>query len=170
MVVLRMDRRLANRVDASDVVQDAMIDAAHKLPGFARQRPIAFYPWLRRIAWQRLVDLHRKHVLAEKRSVLREEQGLALSDQSVVRLANRLLAHTMTASEKMIRSESRRQIRGAIARLPSRDREVLVMLYLEQLSIDETSESLGITRNATIMRHLRALERLKSYLNRENRG
>jgi RNA polymerase sigma-70 factor (ECF subfamily) len=44
MVALRLDRRLAARVDPSDVVQEALADAAKKLAGYLRDRPLAFYP------------------------------------------------------------------------------------------------------------------------------
>src|SRR5688500_54627 len=77
MVALRMDPRLAARIDPSDVVQEALIDATRKLAGYLKKRPIAFYPWLRQIACERLIDLHRKHVRAARRSVRREEpQGI----------------------------------------------------------------------------------------------
>ncbi|HEY7423921.1 MAG TPA: hypothetical protein VH682_06715 [Gemmataceae bacterium] len=44
MVAVRMDRRLAARVDPSDVVQDALLDAARHLDDYLRQRPMPFYP------------------------------------------------------------------------------------------------------------------------------
>ena len=52
MVATHLDRRLAARVDASDVVQEALADAARKLDGYLRERPLPFYPWLRRLAWE----------------------------------------------------------------------------------------------------------------------
>ena len=55
MVALRLDRRLAARVDPSDVVQEALADAARKLDGYLRDRPLPFYPWLRQLAGERLV-------------------------------------------------------------------------------------------------------------------
>ena len=51
MVAVRLDPRLAVRVDPSDVVQEALLDAAQKLDGYLRDRPVPFYPWLRRLAW-----------------------------------------------------------------------------------------------------------------------
>src|SRR5436309_7088112 len=72
MVAVRLDPRLAARVDPSDVVQEALIDAAGRLPDYLRDRPVAIYPWLRRLAWEHLVKLHERH-RARKRSVLREE-------------------------------------------------------------------------------------------------
>src|SRR6266550_4078148 len=72
MVEVRLDRRLAPRVDPSDVVQEALADAARRLDDYLRQRPLPFYPWLRRLAWERLVKLHQRHIGAERRSVTRE--------------------------------------------------------------------------------------------------
>src|SRR5450755_3859141 len=68
MVSLRLDRRLASRVDPSDVVQEALADAAKKFAAYLRDRPLPFYPWLRRLAWERLVKLHAQHT-AGKRNV-----------------------------------------------------------------------------------------------------
>src|SRR5437868_8253866 len=73
MVALRLDRRLAARVDPSDVVQEALADAAARLDAYLRERPLPFYPWLRRLAWDQLVRLHHRHVAAGRRSVTREE-------------------------------------------------------------------------------------------------
>src|SRR5437016_4375861 len=85
MISLRLDRRMAARIDPSDVVQEVLAEAAQKLPDYLRERPLPFYPWLRKIAWERLVDLYRQHVQAQKRSVKREEPGvLNLPDQSAV--------------------------------------------------------------------------------------
>src|SRR6266446_3301029 len=75
MVAVRLDRRLAARVDPSDVVQEALAEAAGKLSHYLRERPLPFYPWLRRIAWERLVKLHRRHLYTGMRSVQREDAG-----------------------------------------------------------------------------------------------
>jgi len=91
MVAVRMDRRLAARVDPSDLVQEALMDAHRKLNDYLRDRPLPFYPWLRRLAWERLLQLHRRHLHADRRSVLREEP-MALPDESALQLANRLEA------------------------------------------------------------------------------
>jgi RNA polymerase sigma-70 factor (ECF subfamily) len=72
MITRRMEPRLAVRVDASDVVQECLADAHVRLREYLKQRPVGFYPWLRAIAWDRLVDLHRRHVTAQRRSVDRE--------------------------------------------------------------------------------------------------
>ena len=90
MVAMRMDGRLASRFDPSDVVQETLLAASKQLEAYARERPLPFYPWLRHLAWQRLVDLHHRHVTAKKRTVTREDE-LALSDQSVLVLTERFV-------------------------------------------------------------------------------
>src|SRR4051812_8664456 len=135
MVAVRLDPRLAARVDPSDVVQEALLDAAQKLDGYLRERPVPFYPWLRRLAWEHLVKLHERHVLARRRSVLREEPGiLALPEDSAVLLAQRLAGEGTSPSQRLVRKELRDRVRAALARLSANDREVLVLRYLEQLA------------------------------------
>src|SRR3954454_18247692 len=73
MVAVRMERRLAARFDPSDVVQEGLAEPGQCLYDYFRARPMAFYPWLRHFAWERLVDLHRRHFQAQRRSVTREE-------------------------------------------------------------------------------------------------
>jgi hypothetical protein len=55
MVAIRIDRRVAARVDPSDVVQDALKTAHERLPEYLADPQLPFYPWLRRIAWDRRV-------------------------------------------------------------------------------------------------------------------
>src|SRR4051794_20248357 len=73
MVACRLERRLAARVDPSDVVQEVLAEADRKLARSLAERPLPFYPWLRQLAWEHLAPLHRRHVRAEKRSVRRED-------------------------------------------------------------------------------------------------
>jgi RNA polymerase sigma-70 factor (ECF subfamily) len=165
MVELRMDPRLAARVDASDVVQDAIAEATRRMSDYSRERPMPFYPWLRRLAWQRMLDLQRRHVQAEKRSVLREQEmdGILL-DQSALQLADCLAMSGSSPSRQSMRKEQRHRVQDALSQMNSRDRDLLVMIYLEQMSIGEVSVVLGISEKATEMRHLRALDRLRRLL------
>src|SRR5215813_8996770 len=93
MVTVRLDRRLAPRLDPSDIVQEALADAAWGLDDYIRNRPVPFYPW------ERLVEVNRRHLQAGRRSVAREERlDLQLPDQSARALAERLLAHDTSPS------------------------------------------------------------------------
>jgi RNA polymerase sigma-70 factor, ECF subfamily len=165
MVAVRIDGRLAARLDPSDVVQEALADAVRELPDYLQRRPMAFYPWLRQIAWERLLLLHRHHIEARRRSVDRERsQLLPLPDESVADLADRLFAGDTSPSGHLVREELRKWVRDALERMSPRDREVLVLRYLEMLSNQEIAEVIGITVGAVKVRHLRALERLRARL------
>lgn len=164
MVSVRADPRLAARVDPSDVVQEALAEAATQLAEYARRRPLPFYPWLRGIAQTRLAALYRRHVQARRRSVEREEQMVGLPDRSALALADRLFARASSPSARLHREETRTRVREALAALPERDREVLVLRHLEDLSAREAGEVLGLTEGAVRVRHMRALHRLRERL------
>jgi RNA polymerase sigma-70 factor (ECF subfamily) len=171
MVAVRLDRRLAARLDPSDIVQEALADAARGLDEYLRDRPVPFYPWLRRFAWERLVEANRRHLLARRRSVAREEGfDLHLPDDSARALAGRLLSSGTSPSRRLLRQELRDRVQAALDRLDPRDREVLVLRYLEQLSTAESAAALGISVGAVKMRHLRALQRLRADLGGEDGG
>lgn len=159
MLALRLDRRLAARLDPSDVVQEALADAARKLDGYLRDRALPFYPWLRRLALERLVKLHRRHT-AGKRNVGRE-QPPEFPEESALELAQRLIAHTGNPASHLVRDELRGRVQSALARLSEADREVLVLRHVEQLSTRDAAAVLEITQPAVKSRHLRALERLR---------
>jgi RNA polymerase sigma-70 factor (ECF subfamily) len=163
MIALRLDPRLAARVDPSDVLQDALAAADRRLSDYARARPLPFYPWLRRLACDQLAVLHRRHVRAGKRSVRREELP-ALPDASVQELAERLFARTGSPSARAQREERRARVRSALEDLAERDREVLVLRHLEQLTTPEIAAVLGVSEGAVHVRHLRALRRLRDRL------
>lgn len=165
LIALRLDRRLTARVDPSDVVQEVLADAVQQLPDYLRRRPLPFYPWLRQLAVDRLVELHRRHVQAQKRSVAREEPGVFnLPDESAVELAARLIDLGSSPSQRLLKEELRQRVQDALARLNPRDRDVLVLRHLEQLSTAETAAVLQITEGAVKLRHLRALNRLRALL------
>jgi RNA polymerase sigma-70 factor, ECF subfamily len=171
MVAVRLDRRLNSLVDPSDVVQEALTDASRKLDDFLRDRPLPFYPWLRRLAWERIIQLHRRHLRAQKRDVTREERlDLILPEESAIQLADRLIASGSTPSERLLRDEQSRRLREVLEELRPIDREVLVMCYLEELDFGEIAAALGITENAAKVRHFRALERVRKVLEGHDLG
>jgi RNA polymerase sigma-70 factor (ECF subfamily) len=165
MVALHLDRRLVARVDPSDVVQEALVKAADRLSEYLRSRPVPFYPWLRQLAWDRLLELHRKHHYASRRSVTREEPGvLDLPEDSAIELASRLIAPGSSPSERFLREEVERRVQDALAQLSLRDRQILVLRHLEQLSTSETAAVVGLTEAGVKSRHVRALKRIRRIL------
>lgn len=165
MVRVRLDRRMVARIDPSDVVQEALAEASQRLPQYLAERPIAFYPWLRQLAWKRLEKLHERHLNTQRRAVGREERLTGhVPDESVLVLADRLVAGSSSPSERLVREEVKRRVHAALASLSDTDREVLVLRYLEQLSAAEARAILGISEEAFSKRHLRAIQRLRRAL------
>ena len=165
MVAVRMDRRLSARVDPSDVVQDALTEANLHLSEYSRTRPIPFYPWLRRLAWERMVAMARHHIGSSKRSIAREEPAtLELSDGSALDLAGRLASSGTSPSGRLTRQELRDGIHVALLAMDENDREVLILRYLEQLSTHETAIVLSISEGGVKSRLMRALVRLRALL------
>ena len=167
MVNLRLDPRLAARLDPSDVVQDTLAEAHRRLPEYAVDRPMPFYPWLRAIAWDKLIEMTRRHIKAERRSVDREVSQLDLSGDSQMILVNRMMAVSASPSEQALRQEVRNRVQQAIAQLPARDHEMIVLKHLEELSVPEIAAVLSIDQEAVYSRYRRAVQRLHRLLSNE---
>jgi RNA polymerase sigma-70 factor (ECF subfamily) len=164
MVAVRLDRRLVARVDVSDVVQETLVEAARRLDDYLRERPLPFYGWLRQLAGERIIDTHGRHVTTRRRSVTLEHKGLELPDASADELVRRLCADNTSPSNHLMRQERHERLKRALASLPPRDREVLVMRHLEQLSTAEIAAMLEISEPAVKSRLLRALIRMREQM------
>ncbi len=162
MVQVHMDEKLAARVDPSDVVQDALIDAAANLATYTQQRPIPFHAWLRQFAWNRLMDIHRRHTAA-KRDVRREVEW-HLSDASACDLASRFIESGSNPSAHLRRDELIQHVRRVLSNMASYDRQVLIMRHLEGLSTAEIAATVGLSEEAVKKRQVRALLRLQERL------
>lgn len=161
LVGVRMDKRLVARIDPSDVVQEAITEAARRLPAYLDARPVPFHVWLRQIAFDRLVHLHRHHLRAQRRSTAREEAiELSLPDESVLDLTRQLAVQGTDPAGRLIRQELEQRMQTALLGLAESDREILVLRFLEHLSVVEAGEVLGISASAVKMRQARALQRL----------
>ncbi len=169
MVHARMDDRLATCMDASDVVQETLMMAAQNLPEYLKTRPLPFYPWLRQIAWNRLVALRRRYVEVSKRDVTRE-QSLELSGESAMRLADQLAASETGVVKRLVRKEARDRVQSALQALGELDREIVLLRHIEAMSYVEVAATIKISETAAKQRHVRALQRLRRELGEESSG
>lgn len=171
MAAIRLDPRLAQRVDPSDIVQDTLIEAHRKLPDYLKDRPIPFYPWLRAIAWNRLIDAHRRHVQSQRRAVTREiETAMCASGQTTSLLIKRLTVNESSPLQSLVNNELLQRMQKCLENMNEVDREVLILRHLEQLSVSETAAVLKIAEGTVKSRHFRALEKLREQLDDESRG
>jgi RNA polymerase sigma-70 factor (ECF subfamily) len=166
MVRLRLDRRLQGRVDPSDVLQEAYIDMAERLPEYVRDRDFPPYLWLRLVTGQRLMQIHRRHLGTAMRDAGREVSLYrgALPQASSVSLAAQLLGRFTTASRAAIRAERQVQLQAVLNGMDPMDREILALRHFEELNNGEAAEVLGLSKTAANNRYIRALGRLRDLL------
>lgn len=164
LVHFRLDRRLAGRVDASDVVQDVLLEADRRLQDYVVDPRMPFHLWLRQLAKDRMIDLHRRHH-AQRRTVDREQPMHGrFGDQSSLDLAAQLPDHELTPAAATIRKELEQRFLEALDHLSDADREMIVMRHVEHLGNSEVATALQLSEAAAGMRYLRALRRLKVIL------
>jgi RNA polymerase sigma-70 factor (ECF subfamily) len=166
MVRLRLSRRLQGRVGDSDVLQEAYLDVARRLPEYARDPRLPFFLWVRHLTGLKLVEIHRRHLGTQARDADREislHRG-ALPEADSVSLAAQLLGQLTTPSQAAVRAELRLLVQEALAAMDSVDREVLALKHFEQLSTSEIAAVLGLSKAGAGSRYLRAIKRLREIL------
>jgi RNA polymerase sigma-70 factor (ECF subfamily) len=163
---LRLDPALAARVDASDIVQDVLLEAHRRLPEYLKNPVMPFHLWLRHIAKDHIIDAHRRHRQAQRRSLDREQPIVpaVLADHSSYELAGQLLDPELTPATEAMRRELQRRLDAAIAELDEDDREIILLRHREQLPNQDVARALGLSEAAASMRYLRAVRRLRSAL------
>jgi RNA polymerase sigma-70 factor (ECF subfamily) len=161
-VDLRLDRQLNRREDASDIVQKVLFDAHRRIQEYLRDPKMPFHLWLRQMAQDRIIDAHRRHQGAARRSLDREQPaGPALDDASSIQLVAQLVDQELTPASAAIQQELQQKLQTVLVELDETDREIILMRYYEQMSNQEIAAALSLTEAAASMRHLRALRRLK---------
>jgi len=161
VVELRMDHKMRARMDPSDVVQEAQLEAARRIEDYFGREPMPFHLWLRKTAYQNLLRLRRQHVDADCRSVERE---IPLPDNSSAMLARKILSHEPNPGQEAVEREMARRLRQAVAQLPEIDGEVLLMRTLEGLTNQEVAQVLDIDASAASKRYGRAILKLRQIL------
>jgi RNA polymerase sigma-70 factor, ECF subfamily len=166
MVRLRLNRRLQGRVDDSDIIQEALIEAARKLPEYADEPILPFYLWLRHLTGLKLVEIHRRHLGTKMRDAGMEvslHRG-GLPGANSVSLAAFLLGTMTSVSQAAIKAEKRLALQEALNDMDPLDRELVAMKHFEQLTIDEMAQALEMPRSSVGRHYLKALQQLKSIL------
>ena len=166
MLELRMDARLQQRIDPSDVLQEAYLEASQRLPEFLSDPSVPVFIWLRFLVGQKLLSLHRHHLNVQMRDARREISlhcGAIPQATSEV-LAAQLLGHSTSPSDAAIRAERKVRVQEALNGMEPIDRELIAMRHFEQLSGAEAAQALGIQEAAARQRYLRALRKLKEIL------
>src|SRR5262245_375155 len=161
-----MDPALRARLGASDVLQEAWIEARERLPAYLADPQVPLFLWLRFLAVQRLHKAYRFHATAKRRTLRRETPADATAGPSTDSevLANQLADSGVTPSVAAAGGESRARLRRALDAMAPADREILGLRHFEALSNAEAGSVLGVSAEAASKRYVRALERLAASL------
>ena len=151
----RVGRDLHTRLDPSDLVQDALLEAHRDFRQFLGQTEVELTAWLRRILVRNLAD-QLKHHQSQKRDLGREQPLEVLVEQAHEALA----APLSTPSAQAARREQAVVLANALARLPDDYREIITRRHIEGQSFEEIALAMGRSSGAARMLWMRALERL----------
>ena len=163
IVGLRLNPRLAGRLDAADVVQEAFLEASKRLPRFVHEPRVPVFIWLRGVVLDTLVDLHRRHLGTGMRDAGREVslQAAAAPEASSLSLVACLIGDLTSPSQAAVREETARKIDEVLEGLDPLDREVLILRHFEQLTNSEVASVLGVKKAAASRRYTRAVTRFR---------
>ena len=156
---------LARRFSPEDVVQETFSAACRKTD-FLRNRPdIPVYCKLRKLLFQTITDLERKHLQSRKRDAYREREVAGEEDASSPGPDWNMFADTVTGPLTQIARQDRYELlRKTMESLPEHDREILELRHFDGMSNSECAEALHLTPAAASVRYVRALEHLKKQL------
>ncbi len=152
--------RLHRRFDASDVVQETLLQAHQKRDQLRGRDDAQVAAWLRQILKRTLARARRDHQ-RERRDARREVSIETLFDRSSARLEALLPADGSTPSSRMEREERALRCSELLAAIADSQREALVLTYLEGLSIEEAAKAMGRTPLAVASLVRRGLARLR---------
>jgi RNA polymerase sigma-70 factor, ECF subfamily len=163
---LELDRQFQGKFDASDVVQQTLLEACRDLPKFRGGTEGELLAWLRQVLAHVIAHEIRRYRGTQQRDVAREvslERSLAESSQ---RLGDMLAASGSSPSQQAVRHEQEVLLAEVLARLPDDYREVLILRNLEGLSHEEVAQRMGRGVGAVRMLWVRALTRVRKEANR----
>ena len=156
---------LARRISPEDVVQETLSAACRKADFMQNCPEIPVYCKLRKLLFQTIADLERKHLQSRKRDAYRECEVAGEEDVSSPGLDWNMFADTVTGPLTQIARQDRYELlRKTMESLPEHDREILELRHFDGMSNTECAEALHLTQKAASIRYVRALEHLKKQL------
>ena len=153
---------LKAKVDASDLVQQTMLEAHRGLANFRGTTEGEWLAWLKRIVSHNAADFVRQYHGVEKRRMAREVPLGATDDSQ--RPGPQVSDSGPTPSQMFMQKELQLQVADAVSRLPEDYQEVVILRNLQQLPFDEVAERMGRSRPAAQMLWMRAIRKLQEVL------
>jgi len=161
---LEIGRNLQAKLDASDLVQDTLLEAHRNFSGFQGASETQFVCWLRQIMAASLANLLRRYLGTQGRDVRLERQLAVQLDQSSRLMDRGLIDPGSSPSQQASRREQAVLLADALARLPEDYREVIILRHLQGLSFAEVSSRMGRSLDSVEKLWMRGLARLRQVM------
>jgi RNA polymerase sigma-70 factor (ECF subfamily) len=151
---------LQGKVDASDVVQQTMLEACRDFDRFQGSSEKEWLAWLRRILTHNVADFVR-HYRGAKRGAAREVPIRGAGDSSGYHGVAEPASPDITPSQEFLQLDNELRMAAALAELPPDYQEVIVLRNLQRLPFDEVAERMNRSRPAAQMLWMRAIRKLR---------
>jgi RNA polymerase sigma-70 factor (ECF subfamily) len=161
---VQLGRDLQGKVDPSDLVQEAFLEAHRDFGQFHGQTEAELRAWLRRVLATGLADQVRRYRGTRQRDLRLERQLAAALDRSSQALERGLVASGTSPSGGAERREDARRLAEALERLPADYRDVLLLRHFHGLTFPEIARRLDRTLDMVKNVWLRGLGRLRRTL------
>jgi RNA polymerase sigma-70 factor (ECF subfamily) len=160
----QIGQRLQGKADASDLVQEALLEVHRHFPQFRGTTEAEYAAWLRSIL-AGLVANHVRRFLGTKQRDARLEQALSteMNNSSCV-IVRELDAAISSPSEQVARQEDSQRLRRALDSLPEHYRQVITLRHIDGLPFATVAEQMGRTVDSVEKLWVRALARLREAL------
>lgn len=158
---VEVGRHLQGKLDVSDIIQEAFLEAHKSFPHFKGKHEPQFIQWIRSILAHTIANTVRRYFGTQARDPRLEQQLVADIDQSAVSLGGLLVDPGASPSQQVLRVEQTRLVTDALSRLPEDYQTVLILRHLEGLTFPKIAERMGKSVDSVEKLWLRGLTRLK---------
>jgi RNA polymerase sigma-70 factor (ECF subfamily) len=158
---VEIGRQLQAKVDASDLVQEVMLEAHKHFPGFRGGSEVEFVAWLRQILSAVMCACVRRYLGTRKRDIRLERTLRDNLDRSSLLLGCGLVDPGSSPSQQAMRREQAVLLADALEQLPEDYRDVLVYRHLEGLTFPDIAERMGRSLDSVEKLWVRGLARLR---------
>jgi RNA polymerase sigma-70 factor (ECF subfamily) len=163
---LKLGPQVRGKLDASDVVQEALLQAHKNAGQFRGHTEAERVAWLRRILATTLAGALRKFA-TRARDLANERSLQAALDESSARLEQWLALDQSSPSQRASRTEQLVLLADALLQLPEEQRQAVELHHLQGYSVAEVAEHLGKSKAAIAGLLFRGLKQLRGILQEE---
>ncbi len=158
--------RVLRRVDASDVVQSALLKAVRSFDGFQGTTEAEFSAWLHRIVRNTLINEFRS-ARADVRDIARERPLEAIAESASIQW-HEPAARGTSPSQQVLSGERALRLAAALELLEPNERHAVRLRYLVGLKCREVADALGVPLGTAAGYVRRGLGRLRELLGEES--